>query len=136
MYIQYTGDNVLAVVDWMGPGFTPRPVQGLHVASRYVRREGSDGIGVVQPGAPGRITRRAFLVLPDGREILVWDYSSQEFDRRPILEISPEDWRSVMDANAFERQIERIRRNARRDEELLRYAANPATLATTGKVVG
>lgn len=45
---------------------------------------GSDGIGVTQPGDPGRITRTA-----RAGGVLVWDYSSREYDRRPVVPVPP-----------------------------------------------
>jgi hypothetical protein len=76
------------------------------------------------------------LCIPGLSPILVWDYSSGgERDIRPVVSISTKDFSAVKDIPEMERKIAEIQRRALAEIEELRYAANPMTVAETGRVV-
>jgi hypothetical protein len=85
-------DGSLIAIDHIGVR-----IEGLRVRPSCLRYEGSNGIGVVRPGSPGRITMRTYLRLPNGEEVLVRDFSSQERDERPIIEIGRATWCAIRD---------------------------------------
>lgn len=87
-------------------------VGGLQVRKEFIQSESSTGIGVRQPGSPGRITESTWMVLPNGARFLVWEYSFDEHYRTPIVEISDKDWFEIMDRGALEKHLKYIRDKA------------------------
>ncbi len=54
---------------------------GRPVPRDLVKSYGTNGIGVVEPGAPGRIRRWAIITGPGGQQLTAYAYSSQEYEK-------------------------------------------------------